>query len=811
MESHIYCAKRIFKFFLDTAASELFCGWLKRGKFLFYNSVTEFQTQLILVEINSSNYISIFNLFIMSRIINLCREISGLPSKNSKVIEDLTKVFKKYGSATTVVGATLLPVGSSQSHYSLRVDCSQIDFDAVEKKTFHSDYVITLNSDGQIENVTHLTGAPNAASELYSVSSWDGKLTAIIRDNKKDGKSSQTIEFWSKKGLLKTLDGEKEKKFGKIHLSETFGSPIWSPDGSQLLFIAEKFTKPSGYFADSQKNDSKDDGSKDSGDKDSGDKDVKTTDQGDEYLIKEDWGEQLEGSCHPIVCVIDINDDYKIRTIHVPEISCSECFWINNKTIGFIGIKEETPRLGLIFCPIRGSCLYTCDLRDPESEPVIIFGQDFNQAIRSPRASNDSSKIVFLTNPPSGPHFQASEIKVLNLKDLKVKTLINTNGLGLNDPDAPMEIGTLYCMTLPRKCWTTDDKKIIVNSEMVYRGHIFLIDVESGQSQRLSVEGGYSVSLLEHRNDLIVLNLTKPNVGSNIHIGKLVNNQLTQLTSVDPDFMAARDGIDFRCDKIVKSDPTNGQQLITCIIVGPKETFGKPTPTILLPHGGPHASYLATYMPRVAIMSEIGFKVILVNYRGSTGINSAHDKFLCGKVGTTDVADCMEALNYYIDRNEVDKDSVCLYGGSHGGFLVTHLIGQHCDFGFRACCALNPVTDLAVGFSTSDIPDWYLVEGVGLREPYPLTTLPSPDLLKDLLVKSPIFHINKVKTPVLMGLGTKDKRVPMCQGLAYYHGLKARGINTKCLVYEDNHSIGKTSFDLDLTMNCLLWFLDNLG
>ncbi|XP_053201963.1 acylamino-acid-releasing enzyme-like [Panonychus citri] len=741
-----------------------------------------------------------------SRLINLCREIKGLPSSNSVVIDNLINIFTKYGSTGNAVSASLLPIGSSSINYNLRVNYSQVDLISVEKKQFFSDYIVNLQGDDLVNSITHVSSGQGVASELCRISTFDGKLTAIVRDTSKDGKSGQVIEFWSKKGLLKTLDGGKDKSFGTIHLFETFGSPKWSRDGAKLMFIAEKFKTTSGFFGDKKKSDDK------NGDKEiSEGEDVKTTGQGDEYLIKEDWGEQLEGTCHPMVYIVDLNDDYKIRTIDIPDVSCSEGFWIDNKTIGFVGIKEEPRRLGLIFCPIRKSCLYKCDLRDPESDPVIIFGGNFDQSVRSPRVSNDSSKIVFLVNPSSGPHFGASSLTLLNLKDGQVKTLIDVGSSQLNEPDAPTTFETFYSLYLPKRCWTSDDKKIIVNPELVYRAHIFLVDAENGQRQLIPVEGGQVVSILDFRDDIIVLNLTQPNMGSNIKIGKLKNNQITQLTSVDPDLVVRRDEIDFRCDKILKSDSTNGQQLITCILIGPKESFGKPTPTILIPHGGPHSSFVATYMPRVAIMAEVGFKVILVNYRGSVGINSAHDKILCGKVGELDVADCMEALNYYIDRKEVDKNQVCLYGGSHGGFLVTHLIGQHSEFGFRACCPLNPVTDLAAGFSTSDIPDWHLVEGVGSLESYPLTTLPSSDLLSNLMLRSPIVHIDKVKTPVLMVLGTKDKRVAMCQGLAYYYGLKARGVATKCLVYEDNHSIGKTSHGLDVEMNCLLWLLDHLS
>lgn len=51
-------------------------------------------------------------------------------------------------------------------------------------------------------------------------------------------------------------------------------------------------------------------------------------------------------------------------------------------------------------------------------------------------------------------------------------------------------------------------------------------------------------------------------------------------------------------------------------------------------------------------------------------------------------------------------------GGSHGGFLTGHMIGQYPDT-FKCAIVRNPVFDLAHMIYVTDIPDWVFVESFG--------------------------------------------------------------------------------------------------
>ena len=113
------------------------------------------------------------------------------------------------------------------------------------------------------------------------------------------------------------------------------------------------------------------------------------------------------------------------------------------------------------------------------------------------------------------------------------------------------------------------------------------------------------------------------------------------------------------------------------------------------------------------------------------------------------------------------------------------VIGRYPDL-FSAAVLRNPV--ISVGeISSSDIPDWYFSE-FGIE--YPLSSsspnindtptasalppLVSSEIYNNLHSVSPISHVDSIKIPVLLLIGSADRRVANSQGVNFYHALKAR-------------------------------------
>ena len=185
------------------------------------------------------------------------------------------------------------------------------------------------------------------------------------------------------------------------------------------------------------------------------------------------------------------------------------------------------------------------------------------------------------------------------------------------------------------------------------------------------------------------------------------------------------------------------------------------------------------------------------------------DKLL-GNISKTDVQDCREAIRRCLEFTDPTR-SVILIGGSHAGVIIGRLIGEY-PMDYAVAVLRNPVTDLVHLYVTSDIPDWTLAQAA--NEQFDFLTgrnrFADTALVTHLIEQSSIRLVDQIKTPVLLQLGKKDKRVPYSSGLRFYECLRARQVPTKLYVYDSNHALAETAIASDCFVNTLLFIDEHL-
>ncbi|OPJ80759.1 hypothetical protein AV530_004188 [Patagioenas fasciata monilis] len=260
--------------------------------------------------------------------------------------------------------------------------------------------------------------------------------------------------------------------------------------------------------------------------------------------------------------------------------------------------------------------------------------------------------------------------------------------------------------------------------------------------------------------------------------------------------------------------PCNGQsptahstQAFEALLLSPPESMA-PHPLVVCPHGGPHAVFDARWRPSMAALCQLGFAVLLVNYRGSLGFGQASITSLLSRVGEQDVADTQLAVEQALHSEPLDPHRLALLAGSHGAFIALHLLARE-PKRYQACALRSPVSNLPALLGTSDIPDWRYVS-LGL--PYSFERVPRAEEVATMLLRSPIAQVAQVQTPVLLCVGGRDRRVSPTQALELYRVLRAKGVPARLLWYpEGGHALTGVETEADVFGNCARWFLQHVG
>lgn len=214
----------------------------------------------------------------------------------------------------------------------------------------------------------------------------------------------------------------------------------------------------------------------------------------------------------------------------------------------------------------------------------------------------------------------------------------------------------------------------------------------------------------------------------------------------------------------------------------PKGSDGKNLPVVVNPHGGPWARDVWGFRPEVQFLANRGYAVLQMNFRGSTGYGKDFWMKSFKQWGRTMQDDISDGVKWLTDEGIADPKRIAIYGGSYGGYATLAGITITPDL-YAAAIDYVGVSNMFTFMNT--IPPYW--------EPYrkmfyEMVGDPKADSLM-LAEVSPVFLVDKIKTPLLVAQGAKDPRVNVEESNQIVDALKKKGVDVQYIV-KDNEGHG---------------------
>jgi dipeptidyl aminopeptidase/acylaminoacyl peptidase len=324
-------------------------------------------------------------------------------------------------------------------------------------------------------------------------------------------------------------------------------------------------------------------------------------------------------------------------------------------------------------------------------------------------------------------------------------------------------------ITRPVEIRWTDDHRILLLGDA--RGESFLYQASpDGSSTQRLFGGGWQntdLTLDASARDAVVL-ASSWQSPSDLSYLNLATGDRKQLTFHNRDYLHAHPPAQMEKFSVRRS----GWDIECRLFLPPDFDASQKHPLVLDVHGGPNGAFYDSFVAWQQVLATSGYLVLAVNPRGSSTYGDDFMMAVLGDWGGEDYLDLMAAVDEVAGRPYVDETRLGVHGYSYGGYMTSWMVGH--TNRFRAAVVGAPCIDLFSMYGTSDI-------GVSFGEVQWGSTLEEAtaegfdQLAAQLLRRSPISHVSKVETPVLLLHGEADVRCPISQSEEYFVMLKRLG------------------------------------
>ena len=310
------------------------------------------------------------------------------------------------------------------------------------------------------------------------------------------------------------------------------------------------------------------------------------------------------------------------------------------------------------------------------------------------------------------------------------------------------------------------------------KNRIIVLNNQSGEKIALpSVPDGdiKDVNFSDSEN-LMRLTIGTSKTPNNLYVYNFKTNEIKKLTNtlnsnIDPDDLVA--------SEVVRYKSFDGLEIPAIFYKPHQASNANKVPALVWVHGGPGGQSRTGYSALIQYLVNHGYAVLAVNNRGSSGYGKTFFKMDDKKHGEEDLKDVIWGKKWLQEQDYIDSDNIGIIGGSYGGYMTMAAMTfepEEFDAGVNLFGVTNWLRTLK-----SIPPYWESFKTALYEEMGDPTTKDSIALYN----KSPLFHADQVKNPVMVLQGANDPRVLQVESDEIVAELKKNNVPVEYVIFED--------------------------
>lgn len=354
---------------------------------------------------------------------------------------------------------------------------------------------------------------------------------------------------------------------------------------------------------------------------------------------------------------------------------------------------------------------------------------------------------------------------------------------------------TLYSMNVQGGNWCRQmysDDRCVVGLQMSGQNQLGML-VQHGLYDGIHIlhlEMGSNSVLYESMHTISTWDTLVTKEKSVLAIGKSMASSPTEIYSIDPSdphikiCQLSQHGsniasLNFSFARPIYAMSSDGQFCDGFFLSPHTSDPTKALPTAVLVHGGPYSrvteGFDLPYFYWAPYLVSAGYAVLCPNYRGGSSHGESYASAARGGMGTTDYDDVIALVKKGVEQGLIDGERVGIGGYSQGGFL-SYLATTRDDFNFKAAVCGAGITDWDMMTMTSD--EFFFEAELAGKAPWECGAGNT-----EARHGSAIWHMENVKTPILILHGEDDEIVPLSQAMAFHRGCLHYGVPCEFVTY----------------------------